>query len=209
MPSSNDTALIVIDMQNDFCSVGGGMDRRGYNISYSQTIIPAIASMLRICRAHEIKVFFVRGENSPMTTSPSWENRPSAKHDKNLGFRLIEPGSWGAQIVDELRPLPNEPVIVKTRYSAFINTELPFLLRNAGITNIIFTGMTTNVCVETCARDAFVMDFNVIVASNCVASPEPELAVASLKTIAKYFGRVDKSEAILADLIPAAPLVES
>jgi len=202
------TALVVIDMQNDFCSVGGGMHRRGYDISHSQKVIPKIAAMLRTFRENDMRVFFVRGENSPKTTSQTWENRPSAKHDTNLGFRLIEPGSWGAQIVDDLKPLPNEPVIVKTRYSAFINTDLDLLLRNCGITDIIFTGTATNVCVETSARDAFVLDYNVIVASDCVTSPDAELAEAGLKTIAKYFGRVDTSDRILADLIPETPIAK-
>ncbi|MGH2638478.1 MAG: cysteine hydrolase family protein [Rhabdochlamydiaceae bacterium] len=207
--SSKDTALLIIDMQNDFCSVGGGMDKRGYNIGHSREIVPNIAKMLQSCRDIGVKVFFVRGENSPAKTSEVWDGRPSARHDQNMGFRLIEPESWGAQIIDELKPLSREPVIVKTRYSAFINTELSILLSNCGIRNIIFTGTTTNACVETSVRDAFVMDFNVIVAADCVASPEPELAEASLKTIAKYFGRVDDSKAILNDLSLATPVVES
>lgn len=203
MLSPTNTAFLVIDMQNDFCSKGGGMDKRGYDLSHSRAIIPKIASMLQACRENGVRVFFVRGENSPEKSSPTWDNRPSAAHDKNLGFRLITPGSWGAQIVDDLKPLPTEPVVVKTRYSAFINTELPLLMRSCDISNIIFAGVTTNACVETSVRDGFVLDFNVIVASDCVASPEPELAAASLKTIAKYFGRVDTSEKILADLMPA------
>lgn len=199
MLKASETALIVIDMQNDFCSVGGGMDKRNYDISHSRKIIPNIANMIAVCRRSGVTVVFVRGENSPLTTSHTWENRPSAKSDQGLGFRLIEPGSWGSQIIDELKPLPSETQIVKRRYSAFVNTELPLLLRNHGISNVIFCGVTTNACVETSLRDAFVMDFHVIVASDCVTSPEPELHQASLKTIAKYFGRVDISKAILDD----------
>jgi len=176
------------------------MDKRGYNIGHSRQIIPSIANMIERCRELGVRVFFVRGENSSATTSETWENRPSARNDGSLGFRLIEPGTWGAQIVDELNPLPSEHVVVKTRYSAFVNTELPMLLRNGGIKNVIITGATTNACVDTSVRDAFVMDFNVSVASDCVASPEPELHEASLKSIAKYFGRVNNSKEILQDL---------
>ena len=205
MLETRDTALIIIDMQNDFCSKGGGMDKRGFNIDHVKSIITNIAAILHACRTLGIKVFFVRGENSPLTTSETWENRPSAKHDSTLGFRLIEPGSWGAQIIDELKPLQSEPVIVKTRYSAFVNTELPFLLKNIGIKTVILAGTTTNACIDTSARDAFVMDFNVIVASDCVASPEPELHEASLRTLSKYFGRVDTGERILTDFSPPLP----
>lgn len=204
MLSVENTALLIIDMQNDFCSINGGLDRRGYDVTNSRAIIPKIASLLQGCRQKGIRVFFVRGENSPQKSSVTWDNRPSATHDKDLGFRLIAPGTWGAQIVDELKPLPSEPVIVKLRYSAFIGTELQLLLKSCDIKTVIFAGTTTNVCVETSARDAFNLDYNVIVAADCVSSPEPDLAQASLKTIAKYFGRVDFSENILADIVPSA-----
>lgn len=196
-----ETALIVIDMQNDFCTTGGGMDKRGYNIKHAHKVIPNIARMLRSCRGAGIKIFHIRVENSTLTSSPTWDGRPAAKDDQKLGFRLIEPGSWGAEIVDELKPLPGEPVIVKTRYSAFLNTELPLFLSNCGVKNIIFTGATTNVCIETGVRDAFVMDYNVVIASDCVSSPEPDLGEASLRTIGKYFGRVSISDEILSDLL--------
>ncbi|MDA4111190.1 MAG: cysteine hydrolase [Thaumarchaeota archaeon] len=209
MLETSEVALIVVDMQNDFCSKGGGLDKRGFNIDHASIIVPSIALMLKECRDLGVKVIFVRGENSQFTTSETWENRPSAKHDGSLGFRLIEPGTWGSQIVDELKPLASEPIVTKTRYSAFVNTELPLLLKNSGVKTVIFAGTTTNACVETSVRDAFVMDFNVIVASDCVASPEPELHEASLKTIAKYFGRVDTSKGILKDLRASVPMLES
>ena len=116
------------------------MDKRKYDISYARKITPTIASMVEACRRLGVRVIFVRGENSQLTTSPTWEHRPSARNDNSLGFRLIEPGTWGAQIVDELRPLAGERTIVKTRYSAFVNTELPLLLRNSGIKTVIFAG---------------------------------------------------------------------
>ncbi|MDG6997940.1 MAG: cysteine hydrolase [Nitrososphaerota archaeon] len=196
-----ETALVVIDMQNDFCTKGGGMDKRGYNITHARKVIPNIARMLKYCRDARIKIFHVRVENSTVTSSATWDDRPAARDDQKLGFRLIEPGSWGAEIVDELKPIQGEPVVVKTRYSAFVNTELPLFLTNCGIKNIIFTGATTNVCIETGARDAFVMDYNVIIASDCVSSPEPDLGEASLRTIGKYFGRVSTSDDIVNDLL--------
>ena len=182
------------------------MDKRGYNISQSRKVIPNIARMLVACRQAKIKIFHVRVENSPQTSSSTWDGRPSARTDENLGFRLIEPRTWGAQIIDELKPLPGEPVIVKTRYSAFVNTELPLFLSNCGIKNLIFTGATTNVCIETGVRDAFVMDYNVIIASDCVGTPEPELGEATLKTLGKYFGRVASSDEILRDLLATQTL---
>ena len=153
-----------------------------------------------------MNIFHIRVENSPQTSSSTWDGRPSAKADENLGFRLIEPGTWGAQIIDELKPLPGEPVVVKTRYSAFVNTALPLFLSNCGIQNQIFTGATTNVCIETGVRDAFVMDYKVIIASDSEGTPEPELGEATLKTLGKYFGRIASSDEILRDLLATQTL---
>ncbi|MGH2509674.1 MAG: cysteine hydrolase family protein [Ktedonobacteraceae bacterium] len=195
-----ETILLVIDMQNDFCAPGGKIDQRGTDISAARKIIPNVKRMIDECREIGVRVIFVRGENGLLTGSPTWNNRPAAKRDSSLGMRLIEPGSWGVQIVDELKPLPGDTVVVKFRYDAFKDTGLLTILRSNGIKNVVFVGVATNACVESSVRAAFMEDYNVMVASDCVAAYQQELHEASLKTISIYFGRVSESQEIVEDL---------
>lgn len=195
-----ETVLLVIDMQNDFCTNGGVFTRRGLDITPMRTMIPNLALQLERLREKGVRIIFVRAEYGRETGSPTWENRPGAEHDEERAMRLCQPGTWGAEIIDELKPMEDEPVVVKHRFSAFKNTNLQKLLERAKIRNVLISGVATNVCVETAAREAFMNDYNVIVLEDCVASDETELHAASLKNLSRHFARVMKSEKALAQL---------
>lgn len=203
MPSFDDTfdpfttCMIVIDMQNDFCSEGGGVEKRGGDLKTIREMIPRLVNFIDNARRNGLKIIFVRGEYGSSTSSPTWDRRPAAKSDKALGFRMCEPGSWGAKIIDELKPSSAEPVVVKHRYSAFLGTSLDEHLKGFKAKTLILTGVTTNVCVESTTRDGFMRDYDVVVLEDCVASDELDLHAASLKTIANHFGTVCRSQEIL------------
>ncbi len=203
MPSTDDpldlstSCVIVIDMQNDFCNEEGGLNKRGGDITAIKEMIPRLVDFIDSARRIGLKIIFVRGEYGISTSSPTWERRPAAKSDRELGFRMCQPDSWGAKIIDQLKPLADEPVVVKPRYSAFIGTSLEQHLKRFGAKRLIFTGVTTNVCVESSTRDGFMRDYDVIVLEDCVASDERDLHSASLKTIALNFGKVARSKEIL------------
>jgi ureidoacrylate peracid hydrolase len=147
-----------------------------------------------------LKIIFVRGEYGLDTSSPTWERRPSARKDREEGFRMCEPGSWGAKIIDQLKLMNDDIVVVKHRHSAFVGTSLEAHLRRFHAEKLIFTGIMTNVCVESSVRDAFNHDYDVIVVEDCVAGTDRDLHAASLKTIARHIGTVSKSEEIIKQL---------
>lgn len=121
--------------------------------------------------------------------------RSSPKAQGN-DFNVVR-GTWGAQIVDSLTPGPDDHIISKRRYSAFYQTDLELCLRCWGIDTLIFTGVATEICVETTVRDAFIRDFDILVAGDAVASWDKEASRATLRTVEESFGAVLSCEKIV------------
>ncbi len=189
-----ETAFVVVDMQNDYCSPGGDFDQRGIPIDPAQGVVPAIQRLLEAGRARGLFVLYTAMIFDEFT----YEDRhhkivPERMRDR----RLCRRGTWGAAVMDELTPEAAELVVEKCRYSAFFNTNLEVLLRNRGITTLILSGVVTNVCVESTARDAWNLDFDVIVVSDGTASYSEELHVATLKNVAYHCGAVLSTEEVL------------
>lgn len=187
------TALLIIDMQNDFVKHGGYLDKHGKNIKPALSIIPNINRLLELFRKNNLPVIFVKTIHTNYTDSAIWASR----YGRKSAPQLCRPGTWGAEFISELQPRPNEPVIVKHRYSAMLYTDLPLILTSKGIKALVITGTQTNVCIESTARDAFMMNFLTVVASDCVATPDEDLHEPSLKNLAKYFGHVMTSDEII------------
>ncbi|MFQ5915308.1 MAG: cysteine hydrolase family protein [Nitrospinota bacterium] len=188
------SALMVVDMQNDYCSPGGDFDKRGIPLEPARKALPNILRTLDAARTGELFVVYTAMVYDEFT----FEDRhhrivPERMRARNLCRR----GSWGAAIIDELSPRPGEPVIEKCRYSGFYNTNLEILLRNRGITTLILAGVVTNVCVESTARDAFQRDFDVIVVSDATASYSPQLHEAALLNVRYHCGAALSTEEVL------------
>ncbi|MBI3091719.1 MAG: cysteine hydrolase [Candidatus Tectomicrobia bacterium] len=186
------TAVIVIDVQNDFCHAGGAFDTMGADLSAAQAMLPVLASFLTAARAAGAMVVHVTTHHSEMTNSPVWESKAPP------GVTVL--GSWGAEICDgypELLPRPGEPLVIKHRYSPFYNTDLDLILRGRGVRTIALAGVATNVCVETAARDGIVRDYYVFVLRDCTAAYDPALHENSLKNVTQRFGYVISSEEAL------------
>jgi len=170
-------ALIVVDMQRDFCIPGGAFDRIGIDISMYPPMVTRLARLIEGARAAGVLVIYLQ-----MTTLPgrAIESPAQIRFNRRLHIgsnsgeplRYTEDGTIGQQMIDEVAPAPRDLVVKKYRSSGFWGTNLDMLLRSNGIASVIVTGCTTEGCVESTARDALFNDYYVVVPSDCVASDD-------------------------------------
>jgi len=192
-------ALIVVDMQNDFCDSNGALASHGGDPSMIQEMAPRLIRLLHAAREAQIPVVHVRTHHSGWTDSASWLGRHTSK------YPMCFPGSWGAdyypgfepRIDADWQPGAHEYVVTKHRYSGFVGTDLDMVLRSQGIRSVIMTGEATNVCVETTARDAFMRDYHVAFVSDCTASGSRAAHDATLITMGRHFGTVLTSDDVV------------
>lgn len=152
------TALIVIDVQNDFCVKGGIFDKHGMNVSACQKIIKNLKSTIDAARRARILLVYTQNTTLPkrMSDSPAWIHLVMKLWnvtDPDLVPEVTLEGSWGQDFVEDVRPLQDEIVVKKYRNSAFVGTSLDFILRNANIKTLVITGVLTHACVESTVRD--------------------------------------------------------
>lgn len=185
---AKETAVIIVDMQNDFCHNDGILARQGTNLEMIQGIVPKMNSFLQEVRSRSLPVIWVTHTNSDNTMSPVWLQKRT-----ELG-RSIEtvcrPDSWGAEIYDKLTISESDITVVKHRHSAFYNTQLETILKAMNIRNVIIGGISTNVCVDATARDAYARDFFVYIAKDLVGSTLPEFNDSFLENANTYFATV-------------------
>ncbi|MFH1821575.1 MAG: isochorismatase family cysteine hydrolase [Methanobacteriota archaeon] len=184
--------LFVIDMQNDYCSKKGGLGKTGTDLSMIEEMVPRLAKFLTEFRKLGLPIIHTKNVHSEETNSPALVRKKM--------HELAKPGSWGGDWFEEygeFKPKDNECVIGKNRFSAFEGTNLDLILRSNGIETVIITGVTTEVCVETTARLAFVKNYNVILVKDCVATISKEIQEASLKTLENFFAFLTTSGKVL------------
>lgn len=207
------TALLVIDMQRDFCAPGGYADQAGLDISLLRAPIPAIQQLLTAARARGQLVLHSREGHRADLADLSETKRLRAEqagapiaHPGPLGKLLVR-GEYGHDLIDELQALPGEPVIDKPGYCAFAHTDLDLLLRNRGIQALIICGVTTEVCVSSTLRSAVDLGYACTLVSDACGSAYPALHEAALAMVAVeggVFGRVCSSQALLTEWRAAA-----
>ena len=201
------TAIVVIDMQNCFVSKGGMFDLWGWDISPSLQVIKPIKRITTAARANGIKVVNVVHVYNPDlsdtggTHSPNWYKDTSVssnrEHPEWGDFFYID-GTWGAEIVDELKPQEGDLFVKKPRYSAFWQTNLHTLLQSLHIKYLIFMGVATNICVEHSVRDAYNYEYFSIVVSDASGYCGPPICQdATLTNIQYVYGWVATTESIL------------
>jgi ureidoacrylate peracid hydrolase len=212
-------ALIVVDMQNDFGSEGGMFHRAGIDISAIKAIVPRIARMIEAARAAGIPVVYLKQQHTADLADAGGKDAPHyIKHQRmQLGARFPSPDgstgrilvkdTWNTAIVPELAPLPGDVVVGKHRYSGFFQTDLDERLKAMGIKQLIVTGATTSICVESTVRDAMFRDYQCVVLSDCTAEPIAQETArsnheASLLTIELLFGWVANSADLFGALSP-------
>lgn len=191
------TALLVVDMQNDFCEPEGVFGKSGADTSRIRKVVPAISSLLEGARSAGSKRIFMRHthESDLSNLSPARLSFYAMLYGGANPYHAIR-STWGHRIIDDLSPLPGETTIDKGRSSSFIGTNLDMVLRSNGICSVIVTGMATHACVESTARDAGFFDYYVVVVKDAVADYRADLHEASLLTLAQRVILADSSEII-------------
>src|SRR5919206_1561317 len=145
-------ALVVVDVQNDFCHPDGAAGKRGRDLSQIAGMAEHLTHLLEEARRVSLPIIFIRTEHGPWTDSESWLGRSKTEADQRV--RTCVEGTWGCDFYG-VAPESGERIVVKHRYSAFRGTDLDLILRAPGIRTILIGGIATNVCVETSARDGY------------------------------------------------------
>jgi ureidoacrylate peracid hydrolase len=194
------SALLLVDVQNDFCARGGAMDRGGRDVSLAQEMIPRLARLLEAARAAKVRCVWIRNvyNTTPnLYLSEVWlEQAKRRRNGAYIDYPVCEPNAWNGDYY-EIHPKADEAVVTKHRYGAFEGTDLDLVLRSLGIRTVIMTGVATNVCVETTARQAFMRDYYVVMPGDCTATYRKAEHEASLHNIDQFFGEVVTSDEVM------------
>ena len=189
------TAIVVVDMQNDFCAAGGHIDRKfGCDQAANEALADRIAALVEAGRSTGAPIVWVQAIYDDRYVPPPMLAKSAERGD--TGPRCAE-GSWGADFY-RLTPADGDILIRKHCYSAFQGTPLDGLLRRRGVRTLVVTGVSTNICVESTFRDGHSRGYYIVVPGDCVASPAPDLHAATLRNVETLIGDVTAAGDLIA-----------
>jgi len=201
------SAVVVVDMQNAFASKGGMLDLAGYDITGAPAVVRSIGGIVAAARRADMPVVYLQVGYKPDLSNSGGPEAPN--WHKELGLRmmrcrpelkgtLVTEGTWDFAVVDELAPQPGDIVIVKQLYSGFARTSLDDELKARGIRYLFFTGIATNVCVESTLRHAYFLDYwPILITDAAMQAGPPAMQEATLFNVENYFGWTIPAEEFL------------
>lgn len=205
------SALIVVDVQNDFCHSEGVFGKRGFDMGPIQAIFPPLRLLMKEARGVGVPVILFQVVHSPdcnwsayhrleRLKSGSADGGPDDTHSGagGMGADLVVEGTWGADLCEGFEPEPGDILLKKNRYGGFTGTNLDLILRSLGVKTILMTGVATNVCVESTAREGFMLDYNVVMVDDACATTSREEHEGTLSNCRNYFGRVATVDEVVA-----------
>jgi ureidoacrylate peracid hydrolase len=192
--------LLVVDMQNGFCGLGGTYDKFDFNIAPYRAIIPALQGLIAGVRRSGTPVYYSRAirERSGLDCIDKVHRIiPDSRRERIEKMPLCIRGTWDSEVIDELQPEPDDFIVEKRRDSVFQDTEFDLWLKAFRADTIIFCGIDTYICVESSVRDAFNRGYDVILVDDCVASRNPEHHQSTLEQMSEAYGWVLSSRDLL------------
>jgi nicotinamidase-related amidase len=195
-------ALLVVDLQNDYCDKNGLMAERGFDVGAIPEMVSRLETLVEAARQTHVPVIWIQTTHDETTNSRVWLARKSP----DLTAESPPPsncwtGTWGAEPY-QLIPGPGDPVITKHRYSAFAGTSLVWTLRGLGRESLLITGVSTEACVESTLRDGLFHDFHVNLVEDCCSSYSREAHEATVRNARNLFGLVLTSEQVMSQWLP-------
>ncbi len=207
------TALIVVDMQNAYASKDGYMDRAGFDIAHTAAAVAGVQRALASCRAAGMTIVYLqngwdaRYVEAGGPGSPNWHKSNAIRTMRaqpELEGRLLSKGGWDYALLESVRPQEQDIVVAKTRYSGFFNSTLDGLLRARGIRTLLFSGIATNVCVESSLRDAYHLEyFCVLLEDACAQAGPAAMQAATRYNVETFFGWISSTAQLAGALSPS------
>lgn len=192
------TAVIVVDMQNGYCSPGGYFSHLGIDLSPNQRVVAAITSLVQTARAANMQIVWLQNGWDPDLKEAGGPHSVNQRKGNSLRLmreqpellgKLLTKGGWDYALVDDLRPDPADIIVPKPRYSGFAGTALDSILRSRRIDTVLVCGVATNVCVESTIRDAFFAEyFPVLIRDACYQAGPEFVQEASIYNVEHFFG---------------------